>query len=256
LISIVKEALDLIKFNAMDCENFNISLINDREIFEFHSRIQGLYAAALSNANIKDEDAIIYNLLFHIHYHYLFATSCMMKCHHSEGFASARSAIDAALIAAHIISDRSSQEAYIARKKPFDQLNRHYKDLIKKNKPIPHAFIPTLIQLHSNISSIAVHADIGTFAHRVRFHSSENIPRSMSMSYSQAPIEQSERVHHHLTLHHIFVMNLDIFSEFLINQSQHLTKEWRINLVNTGIDIGEKIAILSEELKIQNSPSQ
>ncbi len=91
-----------------------------------------------------------------------------MRCHLSEAFASARAAIDAALIAAQIIHDRASQVAYTKREKPFDNFARHLGNLIRDGKPLPHPLVPALRDLYKTISTFAGHADVGSFVHRVK----------------------------------------------------------------------------------------
>ena len=46
----------------------------------------------------------------------------LMRCHLSEAFGCARIAIDATLIGAHLILNRSDHVAYTNRTKPFDNL--------------------------------------------------------------------------------------------------------------------------------------
>jgi len=83
---------------------------------------------------VHENEVVIFQLLTVTHYHFLFSTACLMRCHLSEAFASARVAIDAALIAAQIIYDRASQTAYAKREKPFDSFARYLGNLIKDKK--------------------------------------------------------------------------------------------------------------------------
>jgi len=94
--------------------------------------------------------------------HPTLATACLFRCHLSEAFGSLRSAIDGALVAAYIIKDRPSQEAYFERRKPFDKLIRHARNPIKEKRlgKLPHPQIPNLIEMHDASSRFASHADI------------------------------------------------------------------------------------------------
>src|SRR5205807_624125 len=113
--TVVRRPLDLFKFVSIENEQLMVSLAKDREQFGVISHIQGLYDAACSNREANENDIVVFQLLTFTHYHFLFSTACLMRCHLSEAFASARAAIDAALIAAQIIHDRASQVAYVKR---------------------------------------------------------------------------------------------------------------------------------------------
>lgn len=166
--TVVRKPLDLLKFVAVENEQFMISLVKDRDAFRAIQHIHGLYDAACSNKTASKNDIVVFQLLHFTHYHFLFSAACLMRCHLSEAFASARTAIDAALIAAQIIHDRASQVAYIKREKPFDNFARYLGNLIRDGKLLPHTLVPTLRDLYSNISTFAGHADVGSFIHRVK----------------------------------------------------------------------------------------
>jgi hypothetical protein len=142
--TVVRKPLDLLKFVAVENEQFMISLVKDREAFRAISHIQGLYDAACSNRATSENDMVVFQLLSFTHYHFLFSAACLMRCHLSEAFASARAAIDAALIAAQIIHDRASQVAYTKRKEPFDNFARYLGNLIRYGKPLPHPLVRRL----------------------------------------------------------------------------------------------------------------
>src|SRR5882672_7531897 len=98
----------------------------------------------MSNATVGENEFVLFQLLTFTHYHFLYALACLMRCHLSEAFASARAAIDAALIAAQIIHDRASQVAYTKREKPFDNFARYLGNLIRDGKPLPLPLVPSL----------------------------------------------------------------------------------------------------------------
>jgi hypothetical protein len=134
----------------------------------------------------------------------------------AEGFNSARAAIDGALIASQIIHDPDCQFAYINRTKPFDKLIRHFKNLIKDKKPLPHPVIEHLIRQYDVCSQFASHADIQTFAHRLEFPSQSQ--EMLSVRYFQFARDNETRKHYFLGLLHIFVLTLDIFSGFFVDE--------------------------------------
>lgn len=235
-MAILRRPLDILKFVSLENEQFLVSLANNQEELQVHRQLQGLYDAALSNVTVHENDVAIIQMLTFTHYHFLFSTASLMRCHLSEAFASARAAIDGALIGAQIIWDRPSQIAYTKRQKPFDKLNRHLRNLINNNQPLPHGLIPALLKLHDQFSSFASHADINSFVHRIEF---SNEPETlMAVQYFQFAQNESERKYHTLALLHTFVMILDVFADFLIAEQKTVPEQWRdvLHQIGTGIE--------------------
>jgi hypothetical protein len=247
--TVVRKPLDLLKFVAVENEQFMISLVKDREAFRAVSHIQGLYDAACSNRATGENDIVVFQLLSFTHYHFLFSATCLMRCHLSEAFTSARVAIDAALIAAQIIHDRASQVAYTKREKPFDNFARYLGNLIRDGKPLPHPLVPTLRDLYKTISTFAGHADVGSFVHRVKL-TDDGDQRMLSVEYFQFAHNDTERKIHALTICHTFVMILDVFSDFLVSAQQDVPKEWQDELHG----LGQTIERLHDELKAKLPP--
>jgi hypothetical protein len=233
---------DLLQFVSTEHQQFLTSLVNCHDELKTLSHVHGLYFAAMSNRTADPSTIIIFQLLTFVHYHFLFSSSCYMRCHLSEAFSSARAAIDAALIAVQIIHDRNSQVAYIERTKPFDKLIRHFKNLIRDNKPLPDEKIKHLIQQHDSCSQFASHADVQTFTHRLDFHG--DVPDLMSFGYFQFPRDPATMKHHFLGLLHIFVVSLDVFSGFLVDEHKVLPDHWRQELRH----LGGKIETRQKEL--------
>jgi hypothetical protein len=229
---VLRQPIDIIKFIGIEHEQVLVSLANGSEEIGLIGHLQGLYSAPMSNISVGENEFVLFQLLTFTHYHFLYALACHMRCHLSESFASARAAIDAALIAAQIIDDRASQVAYAQRTKPFDKLNRHYKNLIRDKKPLPHALVPDLIALHDKLSSFASHADVASFVHRVKRVEGE--PLTMAVQYFQFATNKAERQIHGLALLHTFVMVLDVFADFLVREVKVVPSEWRDELHGLG----------------------
>jgi hypothetical protein len=183
--------------------------------------------------SVDEDDVVIFQMLTFTHYHFLFSTACLMRCHLSEAFASARAAIDGALVAAQIIYDRPSQVAYAKREKPFDNLARYLGSLIKDGKLLPHPLVPRLFDLHKSFSMFASHADVNSFVHRVKI-SREPGKKVLTVEYFQFSLSEAERKIHALTLFHTFVMILDVFSDFLVTEQKAVPKEWQDQLRGLG----------------------
>ncbi len=231
----------------MEEQQVLVSLAKGREELGILARFEGLYKAAMSFKSSAQDDFVIFQLLTFTHYHFLFSTACQMRCHLSEAFASARSAIDGALIAAHIIHDRAAQVAYAKREKPFDNFARYLGNLIKDKKPLPHPLVPALFKQHKLISTFASHADINSFVHRIT-KTGQDDEVAMNVEYFQFARDDTERKIHALTLFHTFVMTLDVFSEFLIVEQKVVPVQWQRELHTLGQNIERRAAELKASL--------
>jgi hypothetical protein len=245
--TIIDKPLDIIDFVSLENKQFLVSMANNRQELDILAKIQGLYNAAMFSTELHDNDLVLFQLLTFTHYHFLFSTACLMRCHLSEAFSSARAAIDGALIAAHIIHDRSSQEQYSLRKPPFDKLNRYYKNLIQDNKHLPHHLVPDLIKLHDKFSMFASHADIYSFIHRVSFEK-VNGKEKLTINYFQFSTNESERKLHGLLLLHTYILILDVFSDFLVKEQRNVPEDWQTELRRVGAYIERNSATLREQL--------
>lgn len=229
----------LLRFIAIEHEQCLVSIANGHEILAIHGHVHDLYLPALTVTAVAEEDIIFLQLLSFVHFHFLHGNASLLRCHLSEGYASARSGIDASLIAATILADPSMQQKYVKREKPFDKLNRHLRNLIKDKKP-HHRLIPTLLQKHGVYSAFASHADIDAFMHRVEF---SGAPGSMRFEYFQFARDANERFLHMLAMQHVFVLILDVFSDFL--RSRKIVDDaWHQRLVYLGQEIERRLLAL------------
>lgn len=233
---IFSEPPDFLQFVATENLQFLTSLATCREEIDFLTHIHGLYLAAMKDKTISQDRVIIVQLLTLVHYHFLFSCSCYMRCHLSEAFNSARVAIDASLIAAHIIQNPASQKDYAERKAPFTMMVRHYKNFIKGDKSkLPHPLIETLVDLHTLCSTFASHADINAFQHRVDYVGDDD--KKMSFGYFQFARNPQEMKYFFLALLKTFVMTLDIFADFLVKEVKFLPDAWQTELHVVGMRI-------------------
>ena len=239
--SVYDKPPDLFRFVTMEYEQFLISISTTQDSLATINHIQGLYGAALSGVKIKNNgDLIVYRLLTFVHYHFLFSTACLLRCHLSEAFSSLRSALDGALVAAYIIHDRSAQTAYFNRSKPFDKLIRHYRNFLGRPEKLPHPHVPTLVSLHDACSRFASHADIDAFAHRRREFRDKKGTAWATTEYFQFSRDAREQRYYFSTLMHGFLIMLDVFSAFLVDEQKKVPDEWRSELHGAIADI-EKV---------------
>jgi hypothetical protein len=231
--NVYDEPQELLHFVSQEHEQFLIAIANERDELRAVNNLQGLYKPALSYIKLTDKaDLIVYQLLGFTHYHFLFATACLLRCHLSEAFNSLRSAIDAALVAAYIINDRPSQEAYFARRRPFDKLMRHARNPIREKRleKLPHPQIPYLIEMYDLCSRFASHADIDSFAHRARQFRDEHGIDWTTTEYFQFSRDPQQQRYYFFSLMHGFAIILDVFSSFLIDEQKKVDEQWRLEL--------------------------
>jgi hypothetical protein len=228
---------DILAFISMEHEQVLRTLRIDPEDMHFVDHFQGLYAAAMSRVRPKRHaDLIVFQLLTFTHYHFLFSVACFMRCHLAEAFHSVRCAIDGAFVAAYIIHDRASQAAYMERKKPFDKLLRHYRNLARdRPDKLPHHFIPDLIQRHDLCSQYASHADADVFAHRSRLVTEDGNPDAYAtVEYFQFARDKTERRMQFLWLLNTFAIVLSTFESFLHNEQKVVPAAWVSELQGLG----------------------
>ncbi len=240
---------NLLQFLGMEERQLLVSLAKMQEEMGYIAQLEGLYGAATSYKEVRPDDYVIFQLLTFTHYHFLFTLACQMRCHMSEAYASARAAIDAALIAAHIIKDRPAQVAYAKREKPFDNFARYIGNLIKDGKPLPHPLMTTLIDQQKKISMFAAHADVGSFIHRVRDTTDGSGTRMLAIEYFQFARDDDERKLYTLNLLHTFVMILDVFADFLIGEQEAVLAAWKEQLHRLGAVIERRAKELREKVK-------
>jgi hypothetical protein len=251
--TIMRTPPNLLQFLGMEEQQLLVSLAKMQEEMGYIAQLEGLYGAATSYKEVREDDYVVFQLLTFTHYHFLFTLVCQMRCHLSEAFGSARAAIDAALVAAYIIKDRAAQVAYVKREAPFDNYYRYLGNLRRDGKPLPHPLMGTLIAQHKTISSFATHADVGSFIHRVRDTKDESGNRMLAMEYFQFARDDDERKLHTLTLLHTFVMILDVFAEFLIDEQKAVPDAWKEQLHRLGAAIERLAGELREKIKAVNA---
>ncbi len=80
----------------------------------------------------------------------------------------------------------------------------------------------------------------------------------MSVNYCQFAQNDDERKLHTLSLLHIFVATLDVFSDFLVTEAKVVQAEWKMQLHQLGITIERRLEQLREKLRNEgeNSPAE
>jgi hypothetical protein len=238
--------IDIIDFTSDQQKNFMISFSRLTEEIDILSHIQGLYNASMAYKELKDEDIVIFQLLHFTHYQFLYATSSFLRCHINESFMSARAAIDSALNASWIINDKSTRFAYLNRESPFKGMVRHYRNMMKNNKTLPHEFIPHLVDMHQKFSTLS-HADLASFVHRFD-KSPDDSDKILYFQYFQISEDPTLQKVYFLNLLQSFVIILDIFANFLVTDQKVVPNDWKNELLRLGNFIETKTKSLKDNL--------
>lgn len=241
-MTLVQNAPDLFGFVSAENENFLNTLASFEDEKHILTTVQSLYSEVIKPRELNENDVVLFQLLLLTHYHFLFSLSCFMRGHLSEAFASVRVATDAALIASVIITDRSAQVAYLKREKPFDKLNRHLKNLVANGTDLHHA-VAQLLKLHDLCSTFASHADVNSFVHRFGF-TRDGQKRGLQLQYFQFSPNEAERRVHVLNIFYCFVLILDLFADYLVDEQKTVPAEWRTRVVKLGQYVVQKNAEL------------
>lgn len=234
---------DFIQFSNVEAQQLARTIELCPNEMKFIAKIQELYISAMRGQNANPSEATLLHLLALIHYNFLFSSITYARGHLAEACNSARVAIDAALIAAHIMYDRASQVAYIERKPPFDKLIRHYNNLIRDKKSLPNDLIPVLIKQHNFFSQYSSHADADSFVYRSELLETDGLA-SAKISYFQIPQNIDHFKHHFLGLLKTFIVTLDIFSSYFVDERKTSPITWRDELRITGKKIEDRQAQL------------
>jgi hypothetical protein len=245
---------NVIEFVGRENENLHVTLARDRKFFDLQSVLQRLFELALLVEALPDDGVVLFQLLLFVHYHFLFSVACLMRCHLSEALASARAAIDAALIAAYIIKDRDSQVAYVSREPPFKHFGRHLGSLIRDGKA-PHRLVPALFDLHKELSAVSSHADIGTFMHRAKVLRTGDGGRELELNYFQFSLNEDEREIHGLDVLCMYVMILDVFSDYLVSERKCVPEEWSTRLHSLGATLERSLNEAKDRLAKKDEPN-
>jgi len=107
--------------------------------------------------------------------------------------------------------------------------------------------VPTLFELHKKLSRFSSHADVGSFIHRMTI-SNESYGQRIFVRYFQCSDDATQRRIHALTLSHAFVMILDVFSDFLVDEQKCVPPRWQIDLHALGKDIEREHKTLKSTL--------
>jgi len=107
--------------------------------------------------------------------------------------------------------------------------------------------VPELVKLQKTLGTFTSHADIGAFTHRVDTTREDRV-RQIRVQYFQYSKTTAERQIHALTLFHVFVMVLDVFSEFVALEHRIVPKEWQFEIIRIGTELEREVARLKATL--------
>lgn len=229
-----QNSVNFLEFIGLEETNLLASLQNMRQEFDAFSHLDGLYQAAIQHAEVPPSRAIVMQLLLFVHYHLFFSTATLIRCHLSEAFASARSAVDAAMNAYRIIEGHGTQEEYVEGASTFQHTPNYIRKARKKD-PTLFPLADHLLKVHGEFSRSASHADFAVFAHRLEIKSSER--EMIQLGYFQFPKTPPEAKFYFLTLLHTFTVIASVFERFLVEEVKAVPREWSQELRTFGITI-------------------
>ncbi len=244
-ISAVK---DFLQYLGAEETNLLISLNNLRTEFDIFSKVDGLYHTAIKSARAgSPDDLVLLQLLLFVHYQSYHSIATLLRCHLSDAIASMRTAIEAGLTAYRIIEDRPSQLLYVERDKSF-QFPKSFFEKAWKNDPNAFPLAQHLLKLRDACSQYGAHADISTFVHRLElpdFELPESNEQMLKLQYFQHPKSRWEFGSFYLRLVHTFLIILQIFEKYLVQEKAFVPNDWAKSIPQVGKNLEE----LMEEAK-------
>jgi hypothetical protein len=108
--------------------------------------------------------------------------------------------------------------------------------------------MPVLIDQQKKISTFAVHADVGSFIHRVTETDTDDGTRMMAVEYFQFARTADERKFHTLSMLHSYVMILDVFADFLVEEQKAVPQAWKTHLHTLGADLERRAGELKDKV--------
>lgn len=214
---------DLLNFVTLDMHTFMACMTEFREEIDVFDYLDSQYRSAIERRHTSENGAVPFQLFLLCHFRLLMGFSALLRGHLSDALLSERIALDAAIVAATIIADRSLTSAYLKRQKPFDKLVRKYKNDIRDSKPLPHRHLPDLIMRMDLASKLAAHADIYAFSTRLSAIGSTG--KRFQFRYSE--MTENKLWHRERILQFImsFTAVADVFSRFLLEEKL-VPPEW------------------------------
>lgn len=226
------KTVDFLAYLGAEENHFLATFASFRHEFDVFIHLDGLYLKAISHAKAThDDDVIVLQLLLFVHYHYYHSAATLLRCHLSEALSSLRAAIDAGLTAYRIIEDRPSQMQYIQRDKSFQYPKSFFQKAHKKN-PNTFPLAAPLLNRRDACSRYGSHADIESFAHRLELPKEPG--QMLRLHYFQRPKNQREFAWYYLLLMHTFLIILQVFDKFLVQEKRYVTSEWSNSIPQLG----------------------
>ncbi len=213
------------------------------------SQLDNLYKLPLDSAVISETDGVIPGLYLMVHFKFYFSISCLLRGHISEGFGSARAAIDASLIAYKIILEPETKESYLKGEWSFKSIKNHLSKEREKDKS-RYPLAVALIELHEMCSEHASHADFSVLKHRIKVLKQENTEkRLLTPKYFDGPSD--EVLYHGIIIDFLkaFHAMLVIFQPFIVKTFSIESDKWVNEIIKIGEVLNEEQRKLIEYLK-------
>lgn len=229
-----KKEITFLDYLGYEKKNLLTSLVNFRREYEFFHELDSIFQEPLKRLDIPESESLIPQLYLFVHFHLYFSTSCILRSHLSECFASVRKAIDATLSAYRIIIDPSTSEQYINRHKDFRFIKRYMENEARKDHS-KYPLAQELIKLHEMCSRFGSHADVDSFIHRLEMREIEGTKKvEQRLRYFQFPKNEKEYRFYFISMIKAFWLMFKIFYSYYEKQLKIINPKWDLAIETLG----------------------
>lgn len=237
---------NFLEYLGAEQTNLHVSMHNLHTEFNIFTHIDWLYHGIIRRAKVPEDEMLVMQLFLFCHYHLYHTGATLLRCHLGDAMASARKAIDASLIARRIADDPNSQQQYIDGHGSFKMITKHFRtELYKGRYNSEKWYLDALLSLHNNFSRGGSHADLAGFAHRLEWD--RNDGSEAMLHYFQKPPTISEFALYFLALSKTFLLILNLFEDYFVDQKQFVAGPWKHEIRRIGTVIEKRMAELKND---------
>ncbi len=225
-------------------QNLIGSFIKFKNEYDLFYNLDLLYKEPIRRLIADGDDSLTIQLYFFIHYHLYFSISLYFRTHLSDSLNSTRKAIDASLIVYKVLLNPSLKEDYLNRKGDFIYLKKEMQKEIKSDSK-KYTLAHELLRMHEACSEYGSHADISSFAYRIKLNKKE-----LSMNYFQYPEVKAEQIYYFILTLHIYYLIFKIYKiEYFDKTLKIIDQQWENKFIFLGEELNKKIKYLYSQIE-------
>ena len=161
---------NLLEFLSKEENNLLTSMMKYRDDVDAFSRVDGHFQAPVAYIDVpagNEQARTVVGLYLFTHFHLYLSFATLLRCHLSDSLASTRKAIDATFTAYKLHLEPGTLKAYLEEDASYRFIT---KSIMRARKQDNNAYplAPALLELHGVCSRYGSHADVSSFAHRVK----------------------------------------------------------------------------------------